>query len=863
VKFEALLGRSVRGFWATSYSFDLMLFDQYLLRRLAESPLNAVVLIDHDKLSAGWESLHDGETYLAKQAGRRYLLRGVRSHAGGAFHPKTYLFARADHATLVVGSGNLTRDGIDHGKESFASFTTQDATDLPSMRAWARWMSGLVEAQGDDMLSERWRALREGSPWMVGADDGSSFVHNARRPLMEQLVDRLPADVTELHVKAPFFDRDAVALRRLLEAAAPDRVTLYVGAGCSVHGPSLQAVLGQAPAVRLRRFEPSRFVHAKLVGAVGADGSGVVLCGSANLSRAALLLTDGVAGGNQEAGVIQHGDADEVRRLFEASGLDLVDEPLEWLDDLEYDDSHPTLDRSLVLASARWRADGRIQVSSTKPLPPGCGLVWDDTSASSRLDTDGVTDEVLSESDPLPVLVALADETARPLSNRVVVDDPAALRDTLLGRSNRGSSRPPELEGLELAPLIQLVLWAHDKFIFDPDDTPAFRRAQQATEEILDAEEAGDFWERYATEELQHDPRHASYRPLTVGTTTAQPVDELLRELQLLLHGAPSLDTPLVLRVLTAGPSPAGDDHRDRGTPWSMDARQRVRAYRLLTRWAAAIADPRHALVAAHAPVVNYETLIGILVLGWVNDALDLRQSRSLLLDLLSAFVGGNPGQGFLGQAPDEVRERAITTLDPGFVEIAAGLVYVALTAPGWGADIYNWQPTLARAIELGVVLPGPLSESTVRHATGESASVQSIDELLAQRVSWADDSTWCERLADELGLGHLRLARFNPPRVPVVVVVTGDVNALKDTRLLTVARRALKFKEVGAIAVSAGDDRFVFEPDAPARARVDGRGYTTDGPVTVSRLLEIEQQGGAWADLLGVFASPPLRNVS
>ena len=46
MRLEALLGRTVRGFWATTYSFDLKLFDQYLLRRLAPSPLNAVVLAD-------------------------------------------------------------------------------------------------------------------------------------------------------------------------------------------------------------------------------------------------------------------------------------------------------------------------------------------------------------------------------------------------------------------------------------------------------------------------------------------------------------------------------------------------------------------------------------------------------------------------------------------------------------------------------------------------------------------------------------------------------------------------------------------------------------------------------------------------
>ena len=50
-----------------------------------------------------------------------------------------------------------------------------------------------------------------------------------------------------------------------------------------------------------------------------------------------------------------------------------------------------------------------------------------------------------------------------------------------------------------------------------------------------------------------------------------------------------------------------------------MEARQRVRAYHLLTRWSDAVADPRHALIAADAPVINYQTLLGVLLLAWVH----------------------------------------------------------------------------------------------------------------------------------------------------------------------------------------------------------------------------------------------------
>src|SRR5690348_14291068 len=98
MKFERLLSRSVKSLWATTYSFNLKLFDQYVMRRIAATMLNAVAFVDQRKLASVWSNLDPGDVYLARQAGSRYLLRGIDG-GGGAFHPKTYLFGRAQSAT--------------------------------------------------------------------------------------------------------------------------------------------------------------------------------------------------------------------------------------------------------------------------------------------------------------------------------------------------------------------------------------------------------------------------------------------------------------------------------------------------------------------------------------------------------------------------------------------------------------------------------------------------------------------------------------------------------------------------------------------------------------------------------------------
>jgi len=70
--------RDVHTFWATTYQFDLKLFDQFLLRHLGQQPLNAVVLCDEDNVSSALSSLRDVDRHVAASANKRYLLRGIR-----------------------------------------------------------------------------------------------------------------------------------------------------------------------------------------------------------------------------------------------------------------------------------------------------------------------------------------------------------------------------------------------------------------------------------------------------------------------------------------------------------------------------------------------------------------------------------------------------------------------------------------------------------------------------------------------------------------------------------------------------------------------------------------------------------------
>jgi hypothetical protein len=858
MRFQQLLTRSVRGIWATSYSFGLRLFDQYVLRMVSQSPLNAVVLADQEKLAQVWRNLPESDEYLAKRVGRRYLLRGMRPAGGGAFHPKTYLFARADGATLVVGSGNLSREGIDRGHEVFASFDSDCAADLPTMQGWAEWMSRLVDRENDEILWQRWRALREASPWMPGSSEGSSFLANDRESMIDELTARLGDRVVELHVTAPFYDREASALRELIRRCEPERLELYVGGGVNVDGASLAAVLGEASAVRVRRYEPHSFVHAKLIGAIEPDERGLLLAGSPNLSSAALLgVCTEAGGGNCEAAVLREGTGEQLRSLFEGNPrLGLAEVSRESLESLEFEEDETPASGLATLQSAVWRGDGRVETrcSTAVELPSDALLAWAGGSQVAALDGEGTTVDSLEEHQPQPLLVWLAGPDGTVLTNKAPVDDPVALEEILLGNRQKRDARPAELQGIEDAPLIRIALWANDKFIFDPDRQAAFRRAQEAIE-APEAEEASDFWTRYAEEELRHDPRSQSYRPLTPGSSTLGPVEELMRELQIMLDAAPGEPAPR-LRILH-GESSEEEAEVVAGTPWTMEARQRRRAYNLFMRWSQAVADPRHMLVSPGAPVVNYETLLGVVFAAWAHNALEAKQMRRLLLTLLTAFIGVDQRQpGFLGRVDERERAEALSRLNPFTMELGAGLAAVAMDSH-WRGSVYEWQPVLRQGLDLDVLLPGEWSVRVIQRLLGKNVGVVRIQALLRERIEFVDDETWCRRLATELGLETISLDLHRAAKVRSWVFVQGAGDPLADTRLLSVARRFLEFKDVPAVAVKAdGGNVMIFEPGAPARALIGGVSRRSSATVALARLEEIERQGGSWADLLGAEAA-------
>lgn len=846
--------RDVHTFWATSFQFELKLFDQFLLRRLGNSPLNSVILCDEGDLTDTLAQLTDVDRYVAASANRRYLLRGMRVPSGGRFHPKTYLFASRRRTILLVGSGNLTRSGLDRGSETFVAFDASIADDQPAFRGWATWIRQLVEARDDDMLRRRFEHLRATVPVLTGPSEPGVFFTNATRPIADVIAELAPDDVRELHVSAPYFDEHAGALRSLIERIAPsDSVHVYVGARPSVDGQALAAMLTQAGVgASVYRFEPDRFVHAKLVGLVGPE-HGLLVCGSANLSHAALdrIYEQPGSWGNCEAVVFRTGTSAEVRAAFCPPGSTLTELDLGEAAAFRYtagDD--PTGTTVIRLLSAEINAAERIVLHTDIAVDDGLRLMVGDEVEPLALEprSDGASSEPIPEGVE-PLVVWIVDDAGQPVSNTIVLDDPAAL-DEVLGERASERDRPDELaDEDERADLVALLSWAHRQFIFDIDDTPAIKRTRQSTE--IEAGDSDAFWERYAREELTYDPRSQSYRPLVHGGMAAG-TDLLLREIEVMLRAAPD-DRRL---RLVRGEHPDTEGEPGSGHQWSLTARQRVRARNLIRRWARALPDPRHAWLAPGAPARNYEALIEVLALIWLGEALEPDDILELAEEVWAGLLGSASRKGLTDRAEPELRDVILGGVSDDVRQLAAGMAYAALTSPGWPAYIYTWQPFLVRGSNHGLFDGGELACAFVEAISDHSVTRQQIVELLRQRAEYIDDDMWGQRTAEDLDLKYVRLVRNAGYRnVELVVVIAGMSDPAYDARTVTVARRAMALKKSDHVLIQAGSERYLLRLGAVARARIGTETHTSIEPLELARLDAVEQQGGTLADLLGIAA--------
>ena len=851
-------------FWAATYNLDLALFNEYLLRRLGEPPLNAVVLCDQRCLDDSLAAIPIERLDILGPVNRRWLLRGVRVGAG-RFHPKSYLAVTSRTAKLFVGSGNLKTSGIDSGREVFNSFVSGTPVGDAAIATWWSWMRRLIAAVDDTRLAERFADLEGRLPQSkrLATVADSPLWHNLDTPFLDQFCNAVGSgQIDELIVTAPFYDEKGEALRQLVDRLDPKVVRLYISGSTSVDGAQLASRLKATGAeVQTLAYLPDRFTHAKLVGVTSGE-RGWLMSGSANLSHRALTLAAGP--GNVELVVFTPLQADVVRATFVPPDVTAELRALSALGELTYGDtdSDEVAPPPVRIVRATLIGDSRVQVA-TDPVPQADWHLADHEN-SQPLVVEGATASTAGPLvGPRVHLVAL-DGTV--LSNSIVVDDPVALARILLAGEATGSGRPTELTAADLdTPLGAALLHVHRTMFMDVNERASTPGAGGLrTDEAAAGDDEENLWARLEQETLGLDPRAGNYTRLLArggaGAGVAEPIVELLEAMHARVPSDPGTPggRPRSLLELLAHHEGGRGGHQ-----WSTTARVRVRARNVLRRWAAAQTDPRLVWVDPLAPLGNLTIIAAVFATLWRQQAepdalieLDEDDLDELWARWFRPFVGTGRNDGWLDRA-DVQSERLAEVIAGDFSENVTALCWLAIRPGGHHRErIIAWQPALRAAFERGIIGDSATVAEYLSSVIGYAVTTDQVAEDLLGILEFIDDPLWCEQIADALDLDKVELDTLNAGQAASVrLKVNGVTDPLFDPRVPQLIVAVRQYRAVDAVAVYSQDPnhawRLVAATGEPAAYLADLESDPLDSvPLEAGVIEELAAAQGVIANL-------------
>ena len=346
-----------------NYNANLGFFEQAGLGQARARGARVTLISDFDMVVSDPEA--------TRFAGRSYLDARAICHKGGAFHPKLLVALGSDQAAVLIGSGNTSSGGwisnaeiwtlLRANAEAAPSTLVRVADFLEALEELVRFTAGVHE-----VIAEVARGLRA----FPITDEGPQMVSSAFGPI----IDQLPRDsgVEQLMLSAPFFDRNANAVRELLDRFAPKHLEVVVGKEANYEGTTLGPLIEKWQG-RVSEITSPRFHHGKVVEWV-VGSTRRALTGSPNLSGRALLQSM-ADGGSCELGLV----AETATSLMPDAGEPLVVGEVAnhgWSSILQTTDVLPVLLLDAAIEDGGFRLDLRSALSAAADLQLFDGSHW-------------------------------------------------------------------------------------------------------------------------------------------------------------------------------------------------------------------------------------------------------------------------------------------------------------------------------------------------------------------------------------------------------------------------------------------------------------------------------------------------------
>lgn len=301
-----------------THNIDFMFAQAILLNRLRKSGApRLTVFADAGCAAASF----DRQSEIADRVGRSYRVVPVDLGVGRRFHPKALFLAGDDGARLAIGSGNLGHGGWSSNREIWTYFDFPGKGG-PAIAAFGLYLEKVCGMAGaSDAVRAAVLDPFRSEAWAVDLPEPDRlFELPAETPLMDRMLSQFQEPPASFDMMAPYFDPEGAAVNELAaRLGVPMRVLIQHGK----EGLSSKAAAKLPSSARIVGIKPSagerQTIHAKLYAARYADHV-VIVAGSANCSRAALLRSDN---GNAELMAISDLSSAEYEELL--SGIRISD----------------------------------------------------------------------------------------------------------------------------------------------------------------------------------------------------------------------------------------------------------------------------------------------------------------------------------------------------------------------------------------------------------------------------------------------------------------------------------------------------------------------------------------------------------
>lgn len=663
-----------------SYGLDLPFFERALARQLAPSCHNRILLGDERTYLASCDAYANGD--LVRGANRDYVAEPILRRASS--HAKLILLTNAHAGRLLVGSGNISRQGFASGGELFTryAFDETEAGALPEFLA----VRTLLERLRDDGLvthTAAWHVdrLLEGTPWLYSAqgDAESRVRHNLDRSFADQLGDALDGErVEELMVLAPFFDSELAAVRNLVGRLGPERTTVLVQrAQTSIDPEALNRLHREAGGtVEVCPFErpPHHpWVHAKLILARTRDAA-VCLQGSANISARALLRKGMEA--SLEVVNLLRGDRSAFDGLLDELDIGAPADDLAGLD-LHYeppDEEDRLTDEGWQLTAAEW-SDEVLEVRYRGELSPLEGASVESAGMSFAMEIVGATPGFLrlslttSEGEHVhsltPIRLVLADGRC---SNAIFPAD----RSALVRAFERGSDTGEKLArigdlGLGDDELEQLLHELEGTLVVDQRSLWQLSGRPVPRGDDDDAEEPHIDYADIDYDMLRSHPKMQQYLrgDGSLGGSRSR-LQIVLNAITSAFADIAAVDSAAVMadQAVAGDPAPEGGDANEEGDDerarrrWSAEARINVLLRNFVKRFLRGLASREFQDIAGPEVLArNYVVFFHLLSRLAEREWIDQRFVTAGIARTIELFWGTTDAAGYVGRL--DVGERA------------------------------------------------------------------------------------------------------------------------------------------------------------------------------------------------------------